>query len=156
MFLVCLSEHFESSIILAQRAVYKSEMERRNIVLLRFCPQLSQDRPGFLLLPRHRIGISERCERSPIVMRKLGCLLKFNDSFTIAPLLPIGGTKYKVCIERVGADLEGLQTLLDRLAVPPRQIISHCEVSANPRRKRVILQSVFHLRDSFIVAAERC
>src|SRR5260370_20794541 len=133
MFLVCLSEHFERSIIPPQRPVYKSKMERRTIVLLRFCPQLSQDRPGFLLLPRHRIGISERCERSPIVVRKLGCLLKFNDSFTIAPLLPIGRAKYKVCIERVAADLEGLQTLLDLLAVPPRPVISHCQVSANPR-----------------------
>src|SRR5712692_3937159 len=119
MFFVCLSEHFESAIILAQRAVYKGQMERRNIVLLRFCPQLSQYRPGLRLFPRHRIGISERCERSPIVVRKLGCLLKFNDSFTIAPLLPIGRAKYKVCIERVGAELDAFR--LCSIAWPSRR-----------------------------------
>jgi hypothetical protein len=100
--LVCLSEHFEDAIILAEPDIDSREMERRNIVLLRFSSQLCQNPFRLRLFPRHRIGIGERRERSPIVAGKFDCLLKFSDSFTIVPILPIGGAKYKVRISRPG------------------------------------------------------
>lgn len=46
VFFVCLSEHFESVITLAEPDIDKGDMERRNIVLPRLSPQLSQDRPS--------------------------------------------------------------------------------------------------------------
>ena len=56
---VCLAEQFESLIFLAQPDVRHGEMERRNIMLLRFYSQPCEDPFRLQLFPTRRIGIGE-------------------------------------------------------------------------------------------------
>src|SRR5437016_7423496 len=145
MVLVSLFQPVERLVFLSETDVDQRYVVRRNVPALREILQPHERFLRFASFSRHRIGMSERSDRSRVASRKPGPLSILGDSLFIHRFLLVSHPKVPVCRSEVRITLiERLSELLDRLVVTASPKERSSDVRVDDQRERVALLRAFY------------